>query len=269
MTPAEGGPARFLCVGTHHKTGTVWLRRVLHEIKRNQDIPLMQCHNAGKISKAAETGPQIIVNWESKFPKELLALPHARFIHMIRDPRDVLLSGMRYHRKAPLGRESFLADPRDDLAGKSYQEHLNALPDDLSRWQFEMRNKHAETVDEMLAWDYSGNAIGDVRYEDLIVDVDCVKIREILEDFAIEGLDIDKAVQAYWQHSLFGGVNAAPELGRQHALHITSGSVAQWKTQMPRALAEIYADEYGDALISLGYEDDKKWVKDCPVKVKP
>jgi hypothetical protein len=244
------------------------LRRVLHQIKNDQDIPLMQCHNAEKIKKAAETGPQIIVNWESSFPKELHALPHARFIHMIRDPRDVLLSGMRYHRKAPLGREKFLADPRDDLGGKSYQEHLNALPTDLDRWQIEMHNKHAETVKEMLAWDYSDNTIGEVRYEDLIVDVDCVKIREILEEFAIEGLDIDKAVQAYWQHSLFGGVNEAPERGRQHALHITSGSVAQWKTQMPRALAEIYADEYGDALISLGYEDDKKWVKDCPVKVK-
>ena len=53
----------------------------------------MQCHSAGKIINAVETGPQILVNWESQFPKELHALPHARFIHMIRDPRDVMLSG--------------------------------------------------------------------------------------------------------------------------------------------------------------------------------
>ncbi len=256
--------ARFLCVGTHHKTGTVWMRRVLHDIKRTQDIPLMQCYRAKKLSQAAKTGPQIIVNWESTFPKELRALPHARFIHMIRDPRDVLLSGMRYHRKAPLGREKFLADTRDDLNGLNYQDHLNALPTDHDRWLFEMRNKHADTVREMLDWDYEGYNAFDIKYEDLILDLDCSLWRAMLEEFQIEGLDIDKAVQSYWDHSLFGGVAEAKELGPQHAAHISSGSIAQWKTQMPRALAEIYADEYGDALVRLGYEADQSWVATCP-----
>lgn len=259
--------ARFLCVGTHHKTGTVWLRRVLHDIKREQDIPLMQCHRARKLRHAAEKGPQIIVNWESNFPPELRALPHARFMHIIRDPRDVLLSGMRYHRKAPLGREKFLAEPIKKLNGVNYQDHLNALPSDLDRWVFEMNNKHAETVSEMLAWDYDGPNTADFRYEDLIVDVDCTQFRQMLDGFAIEGLDVDKAVKSYWDHSLFGGVAEAEQLGDQHKLHITSGSVAQWKTQMPRALAETYAENYGDALIKLGYETDTSWVDTCPTEI--
>lgn len=259
--------ARFLCVGTHHKTGTVWLRRVLHDIKRDQDIPLMQCHSARKIKSAAETGPQIIVNWESSFPPELRALPHARFIHMIRDPRDVLLSGMRYHRKAPLGRENFLAEPREDLGGLNYQEHLNALPTDMDRLVFEMHNKHAQTVSEMLAWDYEGFNTFDIKFEDLIVDLDCAFFRAMLTEFQIEGLDIDRAVQSYWKHSLFGGVDGEQKLGPQHALHVSSGSVAQWRQQMPRALAEIYAEHYGDALIKLEYEADHNWVSECPVDV--
>ncbi len=259
--------ARFLCVGTHHKTGTVWMRRVLHEIKRDQDVPLMQCHRAGKLKKAAKTGPQIIVNWESKFPAELRALPHARFLHMIRDPRDVLLSGMRYHRKAPLGREKFLAEKRDDLGGLTYKDHLNALPTDMDRWQFEMHNKHAESLAEMLAWDRTGPNTVDVRYEDMIIDVDCVRFREILTEFAIEGIDIDRAIHSFWLHSLFGGVAEEGDLGRQHASHIASGSVAQWKTQMPRALAEIYADQHGEALKTLGYADDDSWVMECPETV--
>lgn len=259
--------ARFLCVGTHHKTGTVWLRRVLHEIKRDQDIPLMQCHSAERIKKAAQTGPQIIVNWESSFPDELRALPHARFIHMIRDPRDVLLSGMRYHRKAPLSRERFLNETHDHLGGLNYQEHLNALPTDMDRWLFEMHGKHADTVAEMLAWDYDGFNTFDIKYEDLIMDLDCSFFRAMLTDFQIEGLDIDRAVQSYWMHSLFGGVAEAKKLGPQHALHISSGSVRQWKTQMPRALAQEYVKHYGQALITLGYEEDDDWVDECPVEV--
>jgi hypothetical protein len=69
-------------------------------------------------------------------------------------------------------------------------------------------------------------------------------------------------------HSLFGGVAQEENLGEQHALHITSGSVVQWKTQMPRTLAEIYADQYGPALKTLGYADDDSWVMECPETVK-
>lgn len=255
---------RFLCVGTHHKTGTVWLRRVLHAIKVDQNIPLMQGNRVEKLALAAPEGPQIIVSWAASFPPELRALPHARFIHMIRDPRDVLLSGMRYHRKAPLGREKFLAKPRADLDGLSYQEHLNALPDDHARWLFEMRNKHAQTVQEMLDWEYDAPNTVELRYEELITDPACTRFRDILTDFDIEGLDIDRAVQSFWDNSLFGGL-ADGETGRQHSLHLASGDVAQWKTQMPRALAEAYEAEFGDALRQLGYADSADWVNETEI----
>ncbi|AGI68804.1 hypothetical protein OAN307_c32940 [Octadecabacter antarcticus 307] len=173
------------------------MRRVLHEIKRDQDVPLMQCNRAAKLEKAAKTGPQIIVSWQSTFPAELRALPHARFLHLIRDPRDVLLSGMRYHRKAPLGREKFLAEKRDDLGGRTYQGHLNGLPTDMDHYLFETHSKHAQSVFEMLAWGRSGASTVDLRYEDLSTDVYCVQLREILNNFAIKGIYIDRACHGF------------------------------------------------------------------------
>ncbi|MGJ8611266.1 MAG: sulfotransferase domain-containing protein, partial [Octadecabacter sp.] len=106
----ETTPARFICIGTHHKTGTIWMRKVFRAISTDQNIPFMQCYRSKKVAEAAETGPQIIVNWSSSFPDELMKMGHARFMHIIRDPRDVLLSGMRYHRIAPLGNEKFLRE---------------------------------------------------------------------------------------------------------------------------------------------------------------
>lgn len=117
--------ARFICIGTHHKTGTVWMRRVWHAVKREQNIPLMQCYREKKLAEAALVGPQMIVNWSSSFPPELMDLDHARFLHIIRDARDVLLSGMRYHRIAPLGNEKFLRKEKNAWGGKNYQEQLN------------------------------------------------------------------------------------------------------------------------------------------------
>lgn len=255
--------ARYLCIGTHHKTGTIWMRKVFRAIQRDQDIPFMQCYRAKRLADAAETGPQIIVNWSSTFPQALLDMDHARFIHIIRDPRDVLLSGMRYHRIAPLGNEKFLREVRDDWGGLSYQDHLNALPDDHARLMFEMENKHDKTVQEMLKWPYGHPRAADIKYEDLIEDTDCTLFRKTLTDFNIAGLDIDRAVQSYWDLSLFGGLAKKDDREDRVALHVNSGAKAQWVTKLPREIAEPYAERYADALKSLGYADNDDWVAQC------
>lgn len=267
MSAPEGGAgagARFICIGTHHKTGTIWMRKLWRAISAEQDIPFMQCYRDRKIDQAAERGPQIIVNWHSTFPPRLMEMAHARFIHIIRDPRDVLLSGMRYHLTAPTGNEKFLREARPEWGGKTYQEHLNALPDHRARLLFEMEHKHAETLREMLAWPYGHPRAADLRYEELIDDADCAIMRGVLERFAIEGLDIDRALATYWEKSLFGGLRREGTMEERQAGHIRSGTAAQWRRKLPREIAEIYAERHGAALRQLGYAEDDRWVAECP-----
>lgn len=258
-------PARFICIGTHHKTGTIWMRKVWHVIAVEQGIPLMQCYRWQKLAQAAETGPQIIVNWASTFPPMLMDMDHARFLHIVRDPRDVLVSGMRYHRKAPVANEKFLRTPREEWGGLTYKGYLNALPDDTARLIFEMENKHADTLSEMLKWPWGHPRARELRYEDLIEDEDCSLFRSVLEEFAIEGLDIDHAVKTYWDNSLFGGLATPENRSWRQQRHVTASRVTDWRTQLPREVAEIYADRHGAALVTLGYEDHPTaWVDLCP-----
>ncbi|MEO1704787.1 MAG: hypothetical protein AAFR50_05535 [Pseudomonadota bacterium] len=258
-------PGRLLCMGTHHKTGTVWMRKVLHRISAEQNIPLMSVYRARKLAQVPAEGPVILVNWSSTFPQELLLHPEARFLHVIRDPRDVLLSGLRYHLISGRGNEKFLRQKRDEWGGKSYQNYLKALPTRRDQLLFEMSQKHDETLREMLTWNYRHPHSVELNYEDLIEDVDCTLFRKSLEKIAVPGLDIDKAVEAYHAEALFGG-KAAPENRDAHQnRHVSgeAGRTAQWVHDLPRDVAEIYLERYGAALKTLKYEKNTKWVAAC------
>lgn len=258
--------ARFLCIGTHHKTGTVWMRRVLHEISRRQGIGIMQVNRAKRIADLPETGPQIVVNWSSLYPIEMLMHPEARFVHVIRDPRDVLISGMRYHQTAPLGTEKFLARQRPEWDGRNYKDHLRALATDQERLLVEMENKHHRTLLEMLAWPYGHPGAVELRFEELLADESCILFRAALSRCDIGGLDIDDAVTSFWNHSLFGGLKKQEDRPRRVENHMTSPRPAKskWQSELPRSVARIYAERYGEALRVLGYAQDDSWVDLCP-----
>lgn len=263
-------PGRLICVGTHHKTGTIWMRKVFRAISNEMGIPFMQMYRSKRMADIPQSGPCIIVNWSSSFPKELKEHPEARFIHIIRDPRDVLLSGLRYHRVAGLGNEKFLREKRKEWGGKNYQDHLNSLPSEHDQMLFEMGEKHDKTLQEMLAWDYKHPHSFELAYEDLIEDTDCAIFRKTLEKIGAPGLDIDKAVQIYWNLSLFGGLAKKEDRSERQNLHVSSGKPAQWVEKLPRDIAEIYVERYGADLKTLKYEKSLKWVDACqPAEALP
>ncbi len=190
-------------------------------------------------------------------------MDHARFLHVIRDPRDVLISGTRYHQVAPVGNEKFLRERKAEWNGRTYKEHIRSLPNEMDKLIFEMENKHDQTIREMLSWPYGHKNAAEVRYEDLIEDVTGCVFRSILKDFDIEGLDIDRAVKSFWKNSLFGGLKNQSERGARISLHVGSGRKAQWKTRLPQEIAEIYEVRYGVVLRKLGYEDCAHWASTC------
>lgn len=254
-------PVRLMCVATHHKTGTVWIKRVIKAIAQEMDLPWIGVWNDGRMDKVPDMGAAFLCNWAGYFPEALWAREDAAFLHIIRDPRDVLLSGCAYHHSAPVKGEAFLHKARGDLGGATYQEHLNALESQYDKLMFEMENKHAETVSEMRRWPWGDPRVAELRYEDLMQDVEGALMRGALSQLGLAGADLDRGVEIFLANSLFGGLADPSAQGARVRAHVKSGGrIARWKTEMPKAIAVQYAARFGDDLIALGYENDRSWV---------
>jgi hypothetical protein len=245
-------------VATHHKTGSVWMASVFRAIGRAHDIPLISLTVEPDV--ASRPPPVIIQDSHSKWYHERAraGLEH-RMIHVIRDPRDVILSAMRYHQRAT---EKWLHVPRERFGGHSYQDAINALADDRARCVFEMDNNAGHVTRALTRWNYARPECFEAKYEELMADTDMSLFTRAAAHLGFAGAELETCGQAFWENSLFGGKRRKVAKMK----HVSAGGGRQWETVFDRALGEAFVERFGDALIVLGYEPDNTWVGRLPEK---
>jgi len=117
-----------ILIGTHHKTGTVLLRHILREV-----CPMLQWRcsvddvpTTCRTPEQAQTaGLQLCFQQHAIRLKVQDSPTPYRFVHVIRDPLETMLSGYQYHLKTT---ERWALRPDKRFHGKSYRSHLNSLP---------------------------------------------------------------------------------------------------------------------------------------------
>jgi len=257
LSPRWADVKNVVIVATHHKTGTVWMRSVFLRIAKKLGVPFLFIEQLSGTDPAALVAPSIIFDNHAAFHncRWLLKRPDSRIIHLIRDPRDVIISGMAYHRTAS---EPWLLRPRQSFGGLTYQEKINSLPDDQARYIFEMHNSANKTIRAMKKWNYKRKNSFECRYEDLIKDTNMEIFTSALLCLGFEGEELDICRKIFKRNSLFG--KAKPN--KSH--HIRSGDPRQWMHTFNPLLAKEFVAQFGDVLIELGYEPDNAWVDAVP-----
>lgn len=242
-------PALF--VGTYHKTGTVWIHRVMRDTAAA--IGQAYTYNGVREFGGETLAPGIYFDDHAIFPDALSVIGGAGF-RMIRDPRDVVISGAHYHLRSE---ESWLHMARANLGGQTYQQAIGACDGAQAQYLFEMQHAGGSTISEMAGPNDFVGGLEVVRYEDLMADADFSQFRSLVIRLGFDQDEAEQAVAAFKKHSLIGDAKSTGKHGT------SGGKLERWKSAFSRSTAEAFAAKHGDALIALGYEADHSWIESC------
>jgi len=247
LSPTKAQTRRALrykiLVGTHHRAGTMWIGGIFRRIARDLALEFF--------SGSQQDLPQnfdIFFQNHSAFDFSRLPVEY-RGVHVIRDPRDVIVSGCFYHQKAS---EAWLHVEREEFGGLTYQQKMNSLPSVDDQLMFEMEH-HGDPIRDMVAWSYSNLNFLEVRYEDLRADTSLTLFRRIFTFLGFPAEVIPRLLRIAHDNSLFSG-------RVRNSVHVRSGDVGQWRRYFKPAHRVRFLELFGDALIQLGYEQNDDWV---------
>ena len=235
-----------ILIGTDHKTGTVWLNSIFQKICRYHSLKLYKNNSLQEVIPPAKF--DIFIQNHSMFDLESLEVPF-RGMHIIRDPRDVIISGCFYHQRS---KEEWLHRPREKWQGLTYQEKINSYKTIDDQILFEMENTAQNAIHRMVKWDYTNPYFYEVKYEELIEDYDLMLFHRIFSFLGFPGSVIPNLLIIAYNNSLFSNQ-------RIKSAHIRSGKKNQWKNYFKPIHKDRFLQLFGDCLIQLGYEKDNNW----------
>lgn len=161
--------------------------------------------------------------------------------HVIRDPRDLVVSGYEYHLVTT---EAWATRPDPRFGGASYQAHLRGL-DEHDGLMAEVDRLSRETAPALRAWDYGQPDFLELRYEDVVADEEA-GFRRLFEWYGFTARAVAVGLDAVDRLSLRNG-GALPG-------HARSGVPGEWRVRLgPDHLERL--DALTDGLVTrLGYE---------------
>jgi hypothetical protein len=231
----------------HHRIGTVWFRNVLSLIARQLGLSFQR------------------VARDSAFPEaEVILYRHARLFnrsrlgtfrgsHLIRDPRDVVVSGYHYHLWTD---EEWVHIPRQEYGGMTYQEYLRSLDRDAGI-AAEIRRSAGSDLAEMGAWNYAQPEFLELKYEDFIVD-EPYNFARIFRHYGFKQAAVERSVDLALRFSFQR--TAGRSIGEvKEGSHLRSGKPGQWQEVLTPENKALFRELTGDLLVRLGYASGNDW----------
>lgn len=234
---------RPVFIGCFHKTGTVLWHGVIGQISHALDLVIW--HLPGPADP-----PELRTGWDiafddhtTFFERDGIYDPDSRAVVSIRDPRDVVISGARYHLRSD---EEWLDRPQDIWEGQSYRQMLQQCGSEHERFLFEMDYMGARTIEAMLGVDFNAPSVRAARLETLMQDREFEEFESIFRFLGFKDEHIPLCLDIARQNSLFAGQSHI----EGHAAH---GRTELWREVFDADLHEEFRNRFGNAAERLGY----------------
>jgi len=255
-------------VFTYHKTGTVLFEHVMRAVAARFGLTVAVQY--GLIEKVDPTA-DIVLLPHSLVGPDFAARPF-RAVRVVRDPRDIWVSGYLYHRRC---REDWctnvdfdpsppITHPRVDfsfehfpedwkrgylawLGGKSYQHNLLER-DRQEGLAFELAGFTGRTLDAMRGWRLASSDLLFVQLEAVMRDFDGV-FAAIFEHLGFSADECAQAVELARPHDIARMSDEAVARSR----HINSRTISKWREFLSTTQIDEFERRYGDVIANLGY----------------
>lgn len=183
-----------ILVGTHHKTGTVWFLSIFREIANRLGLNFV-AHTHEDPEPHGRW--DIFQNHHSVF--DFAKLGEYRGLHVIRDPRDQIVSATHYHVTSS---EAWLHEPREEFGGLAYQEKLNSFTSFDDKILFAMEGSAYHNIMSMRDFNYYEKRFFTAQFEDLIQDYNLERFEQIFHFLGFRGITTGWCLVAAYRNSL-------------------------------------------------------------------
>ncbi|WP_422001460.1 hypothetical protein [Reyranella sp.] len=257
-----------ILVFTYHKTGTVLFEKVLRAVAARFDLTVAL--HFGRVEKV-DPAVDIVLLGHSLVGPDFAGRPF-RAVRIVRDPRDIWVSGYLYHRRC---REEWCTNtdfdvsspityPRVDysvehypeswksaylagLGGKSYQDNLLER-DREAGLAFELAGYTGCTLDAMRGWRLDTPDLLEVQLEALTADFDAV-LGTVFRHVGFTEDECAQAIELARPHDVARMSDAAVAENR----HIHSRALSKWRDFLSAAEVDAFERQHGDLITRLGY----------------
>jgi hypothetical protein len=233
----------------YHKVGTVWFCRILRDIAAEYGMTYDEGATYEQIH-GFET------NFDTDFFLDLGShvnlnlLPNYVGSHMIRDPRDIVISGYFYHLWTS---EEWANIARAEHRGMSYREYLNHV-DQEEGIAAEIR-RMSFWIPHMASWKYNNTKIYEIKYEDIMKDQESI-FAKLFKHYGFSKRAITRCCEIADKYSFD---KMAGKKKNKKKSHLRSGKCGEWRTYFSEKHKHLFKELYPGAMQVLGYEKGDKW----------
>lgn len=228
---------------THPKAGTVMTSNVFYEFCKINYLKFYNNIDDAHIPLDV-TNVDIIHYDGKKDDLKYNTAPHLG-LHVIRDPRDIIVSSVFYYQQNP-SHEHRIFQPRSFWGEKSYSEMLRDSIDFEEKLLHTI--KHVEgTMQSLWHWDYNAPQYLNVKFEDLCnYDKYIDTWDKCFQHLEYEGVELQCLKELAISNSIHNG--------KPKDSHYRSAKPEQYKQFFTEKVTNIFNDQYATLIERLGYE---------------